>query len=297
MLSVLLAAVALAGAAHSDSRPVWSPDGTRIAFTRDRYLEVARTDGTGLRRLARLERQTVRSWSVPSWSPDSRMLVFARGAPSSVWTVRVDGTRLYRIAAGSFPAWSPDGRAIVFGSGSRLETVRPDGSRRRVAARVAPIAGLSWSPDSTRLAFSTAPSSPRLEVVDIRTGDLRKAGNGLQPSWSPDGTTIAFSRGSLLGLVHGGESSDEPFAWFPRRQMFQPVWSPDSKRLVVCQELEVSPVLRSLPSLAFLGSGCDPSWSPDGSRIAFDRRTSSGVTQIYTMKPDGSDVRPLFSGP
>jgi hypothetical protein len=63
MLSVLLAAAALAGAAHSDSRPVWSPDGTRIAFTRavssGRYLEVANANGTGLRRLAPIPDQAV----------------------------------------------------------------------------------------------------------------------------------------------------------------------------------------------------------------------------------------------
>ncbi len=35
-----------------------------------------------------------------------------------------------------------------------------------------------------------------------------------------------------------------------------------------------------------------PSWSPDGSRIAFASNRTGGY-QVYTMKPDGSDVQPL----
>jgi len=39
-----------------------------------------------------------------------------------------------------------------------------------------------------------------------------------------------------------------------------------------------------------------PSWSPDGTRIAFQAYRSS-TWQIWTVKPDGTDLRPVTSGP
>src|SRR5688500_2121622 len=38
------------------------------------------------------------------------------------------------------------------------------------------------------------------------------------------------------------------------------------------------------------------SWAPDGSRIAFDSNRSGTSVDVYTMKPDGSDVRKLAEG-
>ncbi len=40
----------------------------------------------------------------------------------------------------------------------------------------------------------------------------------------------------------------------------------------------------------------DPAWSPDGTQIAFTR-VRNAVGQIFAMRPDGSDVRKLTSGP
>src|SRR5438132_14205189 len=39
-----------------------------------------------------------------------------------------------------------------------------------------------------------------------------------------------------------------------------------------------------------------PSWSPDGTRIAFQAYRSS-TWQIWTMKADGSELKPVTSGP
>ena len=40
------------------------------------------------------------------------------------------------------------------------------------------------------------------------------------------------------------------------------------------------------------GFAWSPSWSPDGTRIAFDS-DRDGDVEIYTMRPDGTDVRQL----
>jgi TolB protein len=40
----------------------------------------------------------------------------------------------------------------------------------------------------------------------------------------------------------------------------------------------------------------DPAWSPDGQRIAFARQDRSGW-HIWIMNVDGTNARPLTSGP
>lgn len=42
-----------------------------------------------------------------------------------------------------------------------------------------------------------------------------------------------------------------------------------------------------------IGHGAGPDWSPTGDLIAYFRKDSSGVTQVWTMAPDGSNVRCL----
>lgn len=46
-------------------------------------------------------------------------------------------------------------------------------------------------------------------------------------------------------------------------------------------------------SLEEIGDGCFPKWSPDGSLIAYTKEINDNDYQIYTMKPDGSDVKCL----
>jgi len=46
-------------------------------------------------------------------------------------------------------------------------------------------------------------------------------------------------------------------------------------------------------SLEKIGDGCFPKWSPDGSLIAYTKEINDSDYQIYTMKPDGSDVKCL----
>lgn len=48
----------------------------------------------------------------------------------------------------------------------------------------------------------------------------------------------------------------------------------------------------------FSGGAFDPAWSPDGSRIAFERwfTRAKKPDQLYTMAADGGDVRKLTSG-
>jgi Tol biopolymer transport system component len=111
-----------------DTNADWSPDGTRIAFTRVRdgmtaAIFVVRADGQGLKRLT--------PWSLdasgPDWSPDGSKLVFQSyydehaGQSSNLFTIRPSGGKMTPlthfkggIGEALGPSWSPDGTRIVW---------------------------------------------------------------------------------------------------------------------------------------------------------------------------------------
>lgn len=104
----------------------WAPSGRHIAFTQTmpdnaRHVFVIRPDGTGLRRVTR---DTKLQSQNPSWSPNSRRIVFdggycaLYGCPEwSIFTIRLDGSRIKRLTSGAWvttPDWSPDGSTIAY---------------------------------------------------------------------------------------------------------------------------------------------------------------------------------------
>jgi Tol biopolymer transport system component len=77
---------------------------------------------------------------------------------------------------------------------------------------------------------------------------------------------------------------------------FYPSWSPDSKKIVFCQDYGVHTINVDGSGLTVLtspySSDTGPEWSPDGSRILFNRRIQ-GRADIFSIKPDGTDLRNL----
>jgi Tol biopolymer transport system component len=69
-------------------RPDWSPDGSRIAFSRREEMFTALADGGGRRRLTS-------PGSAPAWSPDGKQIAFIRDG--DLYVMRVDGRGLKRV--------------------------------------------------------------------------------------------------------------------------------------------------------------------------------------------------------
>jgi hypothetical protein len=117
---------------------VLSPDWHWVAVTRfiggaGWRLSVLRLDGSEERELA-----LVAFGATPSWSPDSRRIVFAT-SDFALDVIGADGTGRSQIAsAGTEPAWSPDGTRIAFEGGSPqnldMHIVRPEGCDRVLLA-------------------------------------------------------------------------------------------------------------------------------------------------------------------
>jgi len=123
----------------------------------------------------------------------------------------------------------------------------------------------------------------------------------VDPDWSPDGSSIAFSRGPSFSATDiwrmdadGGNPVQLTSAAVRERQ---PEWSPDGLTIVFESGRAVATISAVDGSgRTVLGRGDAPSYSPDGNRIVF-ARYRNGVSDIYSMKTDGSSVRNLTQTP
>jgi Tol biopolymer transport system component len=172
-----------------NTTPVWSRDGSRIAFfsildknREHTFVDVVDRNGRGLRLL------TPRSWledcSWPVWTSDSSTVAFTRNVECDgdigIYTVRADGTRLRAFfdPIGSDPAWSPDGRTVSYlGGGSALTTLRLmdiDGSKLANTSM-----DPSWSPDGKWIAFDGTPKGTggQIWIVNPDGHNLRDLSN------------------------------------------------------------------------------------------------------------------------
>jgi Tol biopolymer transport system component len=208
-----------------DYRPVWSPDGQKLAFGRYRDVWVMNADGSDQRRLTPNPQGD--DW--PVWSPDGQQIVFTsfRGLNWDVWVMNADGSGHRNLtrnrAQDYFPTWSPDGSKIAFirtrnssrfqGHPFELWVMNTDGSGQRRLTRDAwhvrgPLSALlddhkhsmrapRWSPDSRKLLFvSRRNGNPEVYVVNADGSGQRRLtrdpAEDSDPARSPDGRKIAF---------------------------------------------------------------------------------------------------------
>jgi Tol biopolymer transport system component len=237
--------------AVSDGDPVWSPDGRRIAFTRDRDRQTANiyvmnADGSGQQRLTPDIRR--RPWVELAWSPDWQRIAFvASGGPlgaADIYVINTDGSGLRNVTntvTTSFDfAWSPDGRRIAYLEGSpglgALSVVNADGTgkQRLTGLLMVDLGPPSWSPDGRTLAF-TGRGGDIYTVHADRTG-LRKLaaspGWNVGADWSRDGRRIVFMssrdvhRAYDLFVMNADGSGQRNLTHTPGVSEYGPSWAP-----------------------------------------------------------------------
>jgi uncharacterized protein YjdB len=186
-----------------ETEPVWSPDGSKIAFSGSETangpfdIYVINVDGTGLTNLT-----ADMSFSyeyAPAWSPDGQMLAFTsldQFGHSHIYTMRADGTGRERLTSGAVesadhPTWSPDGSRVAFGrsyAGTGVDVVIMT-RQGRVETRLAvpgDQADPVWSPDGEHFAFTTR-SGAEEHVGTMRADGtvVRLRTLGRHPAWLP----------------------------------------------------------------------------------------------------------------
>jgi Tol biopolymer transport system component len=130
--------------------PVWSPDGTRLAFQRDDGVYV--TTGPGAeKRVA-----PVTNPFAPVWSPGGTQLAYH--AKKRIWVVPADGSAPPRSVSAQFsvlstPSWSRQGDAIAY-MGSTSAWITYFDTRKTVRLIGGVDGGAVFSPVSDTVAFS-----------------------------------------------------------------------------------------------------------------------------------------------
>jgi Tol biopolymer transport system component len=118
---------------NHDVSPVWSPDGTKIAFERDYDIWVMDADGTDQ---VNLTNSPSLSEYEPDWSPDGIKIAFTNGSWSDIFVMNADGSRQVNLTNtpsvnDDDPTWSPNGNKIAFESrGDLFKMNAADGSQQ-----------------------------------------------------------------------------------------------------------------------------------------------------------------------
>jgi Tol biopolymer transport system component len=201
------------------SGPDWSPDGTRIALSRNGDIWVVDASGSGgLGLTSGPEKE-----GLPDWSPDGTEIAFNRKPLSEdrtdIFRTKADGSGQPENLtpgpdkSGAAPDWSPGG--IVFQRQGTLWLIERDGNMFDVGGQrqIFRVRGYqarepAWSPNGTEIALSVAKNVNESDIYVIDTdGNVVKRftdGNvtgARSPTWSPGGDQIAFAAKDGIWII------------------------------------------------------------------------------------------------
>ena len=221
--------------------------------------------------------------------PATGRIAFSDFVTNQIYAVNPDGTGLAQLTheptgiAARWPGWSPDGSRILFvrfnlsnGMG-RIWIMNADGTGPRQLASDAP--GYrdyqpSYAPDGRHIVFSRCSPNDGLCAIWIMRSDgtdrhlvipfieAPNETNNFDPKISPDGRRISYDRFGFNGII-------------------SQVW------VAGISGRHARPL--TAPRLEAVG----PSWSPDGSHIAFTTNSDRPQSSIYVMRATGTGVTRL----
>jgi Tol biopolymer transport system component len=196
----------LTSTSSTNVRPVWSPDGKRIAYQSNRdgsyHIYVMDTDGGNTKQISSGAEIDDRH---PTWSPDGSAIAVDSGDAThrEIFIIDVSSQRRTQVtksgAIASFPSWSPDGKRIgyyVYDAGTMdvWMSARDGSGTARITTQLASeknnqctfaCHSVRWSPDSSRIAFSDGDLSRVLVMSAVTPSSSPQA-------ISPDGERSHF---------------------------------------------------------------------------------------------------------
>ena len=262
-------------------RLTWSADGTRLASANSDSNTIDIADkGSGRTSQIPLDGPFA-FFDGLHWSPSGRLIAYATSTGddrSTLWTIDVDGTNPRLVADENLhirsPRWSAAGDAVYYLRGmwraaSELWKIavaadgRPSGSAVLVLGGLPLGDSFTLTRDGARLAYTRtvaysnlwlatippSPSSGQVAVEQLTQGTF----SDTRPSLSPDGSRVAFSRRT------GDRSAIHAMPIDGSRAPLQ---------------------------VTFTANADSPSWSPDGTALAFNSN-EDGTFRLWTASTTG----------
>ena len=196
-------------------------------------------------------------------------------------------------------ALSPDGATLAIDLLGRIWTLPSEGGPAdAITDPFGDARAPTWAPDGSRIAFQAYWAGDYdIWVIDADGSGLEQLTTGpfddREPHWAPDGRRVAFSsdrEGTYdIWEVDVGSGRVEQLTVGTDNE-YGPAYGPEGRRFAYVSDGEGAGVWaqpiggapRRIVDLAE-GRGFAPSWSPNGTRIAYNR-LSSGVSELYVAQ-------------
>ena len=221
-----------------------------------------------------------------SWSPDGKLLAYSDKGPSGqvgiflldVVTLKTDwrGSPSADCITSWVPAFSPDGTSLAVGCmvtqyvNDLFVLPAAGGPGRRVARVQGAFMGMTWAADRRSLFYGVDGDLWRVAASSAQSKKLLTGRDVAMPAISQDGHRLAYTTWSFYTV-----------------NLWQVALSATNR--------SAGPPVELVSSSRTHGR---PSFSPDGSRLAFES-DRSGTPEVWTSDADGSNAVPLtaFGGP
>jgi Tol biopolymer transport system component len=263
-----------------------------------------------VRRLLALTLFALVSVAAGGGSDKASRIAYTCGTPNEICVMNADGTHVRRLTHGpsrnEAPSWSPNGKRIAFHSdrdgNSEIYAMNADGSdQRRLTNSPWNEAAPKWSPDGATLAYvSDRGGNVEIYVMNVdgtRQVNLTKSpARDFDPAWVPNTRAFAFAsdRDGKVEVYLMDERGQ--VAKYSSGGAFAPAISPDTSKLAVTgpngiyvTKFTGGPWRR----LTLGGWDTEPTWSPNGKKIAFRRGKNGPGAEIYVIDADGTGLRRL----
>ncbi len=251
-----------------------------------------------------------------------------------LYLIPAAGGEVQQITDGETGVWnygvSPDGRSLIYsipdgktGSELWLWNAEMPVPERILACPEVSCSDALWSPQSSQILYSRLEFGdeqaylgiPSLWWLDLESGETKPLFQdsqlpGYNPRWSFDGRWLSYTSASPQEIqVYNLESGERQT--YPTEIGSAAFWSPNAEQFLQADLQFIDDMYLGKISLYDVVDGSftplpseenfddnNPTWSPDGERIAFSRGewtldSASAGDQIWVMDADGENQYPI----